>query len=214
MAEYDEALGGPNDTLIVLVHSHKGPRPARVVAETRMAKELNAWVTSLRPLFVQEESTLLFCSRSGAPLVQISRKLTELAKSFGASVPHATAVRKAIATAGGGLDSEGRTALAVSMSHSQATADTYYRAYGEAKSVQGFEAVGNILSIPEAKKKRQKFTEDQTRAINSHFAANIKEKIQPSGSEIDNFLQLNNAQFKGRARGDIYSKVRNLIGRK
>ena len=142
-----------------------------------MAKELDAWVTSLRPLFVQEESPLLFCSRSGAPLVQISRKLTELAKSFGASVPHATAVRKAIATAGGGLDSEGKTALAVSMSHSQATADTYYRAYGEAKSVQGFEAVGNILNI-------------------------------------DNFLQLNNAQFKGRARRDIYSKVRNLIGRK
>ena len=214
IAEYRDASGGPEDTLIILVHAHKGARPARVVAHTRMATELEAWVTSLRPLFVQEESPLLFCSRSGAPLVQISRKVTELAKSFGASVPPATASRKAIATSGGCLDSEGKAALAHSMSHTQATADIYYRAYGEAKSVQGFEAVGSILNIPEeGKKKRQKFTEEQTEAIGTHFATYLKEKVQHSGKEIDSFLNLNAAQFKGRVRGDIYSKIRNMIGR-
>ena len=45
-------------------------------------EELGAWLTSLRPLFVQEESPLMFCSRSGAPLVQISHKLSELAKDL------------------------------------------------------------------------------------------------------------------------------------
>ena len=102
------------------------------------------------------------------------------------------------------------------MSHSESTADTYYRAYGQAKSLQGFQAVGDILKIPDGspKKKRQRFSEGQTEAVSSHFAANIKEKLMPSSKEIDGFLESNADGFKGRVRGDIYSKVRNLIGRK
>ena len=76
-----------------------------------------------------------------------------------------------IATAGGALGEREKSALAHSMSHSKATADSYYRAYGEAKSLEGFQAVGNLLEIPSAVKKRQKFTEAQTECLSAHFKA-------------------------------------------
>ena len=153
---------------MVLVRSHKGSWPARVVASDRTITELGMWVNTLRPLFVQEDYPLLFCTRRGDRLVHISRKLSDLAKSFGSTIPPATAVRKAIATAksfgstippatavrkaigtaGGALGEGEKSALAHSMSHSKSTADAYYRAYGEAKSVEGFQAVGNLLEIP------------------------------------------------------------------
>ena len=214
VAEYEQASRSSPDTVVILVHSHKGSRPARVVTEGRMASELETWVAHLRPLFVQGEFPLLFCSRSGDPLVQISRKLSELAKSFGSTIPPATVVRKAIATAGGALDAEKKTALAHSMSHTEATADSYYRAYSEAKSLQGFQVVGNLLELPESgAKKRQRFTKAQTDLILSHFSAEIAEKVQPGGKAIDAFLVSHVDIFKGSSRGDIYSKVRNIIGR-
>ena len=192
----------------------QGSRPARVVANNRTITELAMWANMLRPLFMQEDSPLLFCTRQGGCLLHISRKLSELAKSFGSTIPPATAVQKAIATAGGALGEREKSALAHSMSHSKATADSYYRAYGEAKSVEGFQAVGNLLEIPSAVKKRQKFTEAQTECLSAHFKAEISEKVQPSGEAIAAFLKRNGDLFKGRSRGDIYSKIRHLIGRK
>ena len=135
LGEYEEASQPSPDTLVVLVRSHKGSRPARVVASDRTITELAMWANTLRPLFVQEDSPLLFCTRQGGRLLHISRKLSDLAKSFGSTIPPATAVRKAIATAGGALGEGEKSALAHSMSHSKSTADSYYRAYGEAKSV-------------------------------------------------------------------------------
>ena len=211
VSEYELACRDSPEAVVILVHSHKGSRPARVVAEGSMVSELHTWVTCLRPLFVEGESPLLFCGQSGDPLQHISRKLSELAQSFGATIPPATSVRKAIATAGGALDAEKKTALAHSMSHSQSTADSYYRAYGEAQSLQGFQAVGNLLQIPESgRKKRQRFTKKQTELISDIFSSQIELQVQPSGKE---FLAAHADVFKGRSRGDIYSKVRNLIGR-
>jgi len=56
-------------------------------------------------------------------------------------VPTATCVRKAIATASGELEDKEKVALAHSMSHAEATADQYHRAYGEAKSLQEFRSM-------------------------------------------------------------------------
>ena len=106
------------------------------------------WATIFRPLFVQKDSALLFYSKGGDRLHQISRRLSDIAKSFGATIPPATDVRKAIATAGGALGEAEKSALAHTMSHSMTTDNTYYREYGEAKSVEGFEAVGSILEVP------------------------------------------------------------------
>jgi len=128
-------------------------------------------------------------------------------------VPTATCVRKAIATASGELEDKEKVALAHSMSHAKATADQYYRAYGEAKSLQGYETVGKILEIPLVKR-RQRFTQEQTKMIRERFSAEIEAKAIPSGEAIDQFLVENKDLFSGRKRGDIYSKVRNLIGRK
>ena len=148
------------------------------------------------------------------PPCAISRKLSELAKSFGSAIPPATVVRKAISSAGGTLNAEKKTALAYSMSHTEATANSYYRAYSEAKSLQGFQVVGNLLELPKSgAKKRQRFTKAQTDLILSHFSAEIAEKLQPGGKAIDAFLASHADTFKGRSRGDIYSKVRNIIGR-
>ena len=214
LREYKEASQPTPDTLVVLVRMHKGSRPARVVASDRAIAELAMCPNILRPLFIQEDSPLLFCTREGGHLLHISRKLSELAKSFGSTIPPATAVRKAIATAGGALGDREKSALAHSMSHSQSTADAYYRAYGQAKSVEGFQAVGNLLEIPSAVKKRQKFTEAQTECLSAYFKTEIREKVQPSGAAIASFLKSQGDLFKGRTRGDIYSKIRNLIGRK
>ena len=99
------------------------------------------------------------------------------------------------------------------MSHTRATADTYYWAYGEAKSLSGYETVGKILDIP-LTKKRQRFSVQQTDAIRQRFSAEISAGIQPSGEAIGWFLEQNKQLFPGRKCEDIYSKVRNLIGQK
>ena len=64
VTEYEQASRGSPDTVVILVHSHKGSRPAQVVAEGRMASELETWVARLRPLFVQGEFPLLECCNS------------------------------------------------------------------------------------------------------------------------------------------------------
>ena len=57
MSEYAEASRGSPDTLVILVHSHKGSRPARVVVEEHMLTELEIWVTHL----LHVEGLLNFC---------------------------------------------------------------------------------------------------------------------------------------------------------
>lgn len=54
------------------------------------------------------------------------------------------------------------------MSHTRAMADTYYHAYGEAKSLVGYGTVGRILDIP-LTKKRQRFSAQQTEAIKHSY---------------------------------------------
>ena len=53
--------------------------------------------------------------------------------------PPATDAHKAITTAGCELGEKEKVALVHSMSHTKETADTYYRVYGEAKSLEGFQ---------------------------------------------------------------------------
>ena len=175
--EYEEASHPSSDTLVVLVKSHKGARPARVVTSDRTITELNMWATTFRPLLVKKDSPLLFCTKGGERLQQISRRLPDIAQSFGATIHPATDVRKAIATAGGALGEGEKAALAHFMSHSMSTSNQYYRAYGEAKSVEGFEAVGNILEVPRIGKKRQKFTVAETKSISKHFTLEISQKV-------------------------------------
>lgn len=74
--------------------------------------------------------------------------------------------------------------------------------------------MGKILEIPLVKR-RQRFTQEQTKAIQERFSAEIEAKAIPSGEAIDQFLVVENKDlFSGRKHGDIYSKVRNSIGHK
>ena len=143
----------------------------------------------------------------------LSRTLSTLAEEFDATLPTATSVRKAIATRGGGLEAGDKEALAHTMSHSISTADRYYRAYGESKSVQGYELIGSILDIETPAKKRQRFSAEQTQIISDHFTEKLSCKDIPSAGELESFLTEHRDKFPGRKRGDIYSKIRNLIGR-
>ena len=43
------------------------------------------------------------------------------------------------------------------------------------------------------------------------FSAEISARVQPSGKAVDTLLASNAELFKGRSRGDICSKVRNVI---
>ena len=70
LGEYKEASQPSPDTLVVLERSHKGSRPARVVANDRTITELAMWANTLRPLFMQEDSPLLFCTRQRGRLLQ------------------------------------------------------------------------------------------------------------------------------------------------
>ena len=213
LEEYNNSSEPTPGTSVVMVEEHKGDKPARVVASGEIVQELRMWVTLLRPLLVAGESPYLFCSEEGKKLTQLSRCVMDLSKRFNITLPTATVVRKAIATVGGVLGEKQKEALAHSMSHTRATADTYYRAYGETKSLVGYDTVGRILDIP-LTKKRQRFSTQQTEAIKKRFSAEIEAAIQPSGEAIDLFLAENKELFPRRKRGDIYSKVRNLIGRR
>ena len=68
-------------------------------------------------------------------------------KEFHTILPTATSVRKAIATKGGEFEASDKEALAHTMSHSVSRADRYCRAYGESKSVQGYDVIGSILQV-------------------------------------------------------------------
>ena len=131
---------------------------------------------------MQGESPLLFCAQSGDPPVQISRKLTDLAKLFGSIIPPATAVRKAIATAGGALKVEEKSALAHLMN--QSTADAYYRVYSVAKSVEGFKAVGNLLEIPEGKKKRHVSRKSRPSSFAPTFPRISRREFSQAGRQL------------------------------
>ena len=112
------------------------------------------------PLYVTAECPYVFGTEDRDKVEQLSRKLQRVARDFDVSIPPATSVTKAIATKGGELGDADRVALAHSISHSPVTADRYYRACGESKSVQGYEVVGSILTIPKVKK-RHSFSAEQ-----------------------------------------------------
>ena len=170
------------------------------------------WVTLLRPLLVAGESPYLFCSEDGKKLTQLSRCVMDLSKRFNITLPTATVVRKAIATVGGVLGEKQKEALTHSTSHTRATADTYYRAYGEIKSLVGYDRVGRILDIP-LTKKRQRFSTQQTEAIKKRFSAEIEAAIQPFGEVIDLFLAENKELFPRRKRGTFTPKFATLLAR-
>lgn len=201
-------------TMVICVKDHKGSLPAKLVAKGRILAQLILWVDIIRPHYVaaDPDTVWVFPSPSGGKLQHFSRMLSALT-----NVPTATAVRKTLVTKSVGLSADERTSLAQSMSHSLATAEKYYKGQERARSKKGYDLVGSLMHIPlpEAlKKKRQRFTEEQTQIIKNYFADVIKNKDKtPSPSTLEQFLSEYRTQFPGRNRGDIYSKIRNIKGR-
>ena len=74
-----------------------------------------------------------------AKLTQLPKHIAKILKQLDMVLSTATVVCKAITTAGWELGEKEKVALVHSMSHTKATADTYYRAYEEAKSLEGFQ---------------------------------------------------------------------------
>ena len=145
----------------------------------------------------------------------LSHSLTTLAKEFHTILPTATSVCKATATKGGEFEASDKESLAHTMSHSVSRAGRYCRAYGESKNVQGYDVIGSILQVTTPTgKKRQRFSQQQTQIIEDHFSERLSAKEIPSPGEIERFLVEYREKFPGRKRGNIYSKIRNLIGRK
>ena len=219
--EFDEGMRTSDPSyLMIMVADHKSKKPAKIVASKQLLLDLIDWMHILRPLHVPHGCPYVFSTEKGGKVAHFSRSLTVLADEFDSSLPAATEVRKAIATKGGGLDTTKKTALANAMSHSVPTADRYYRAYGESTSVEGFQVIGSLLEVElvepvesEAQKKRKRFTEEQTKLIREYFAPQIAAKEIPRPPDLEKFLSINRQHFLGRQRGDIYSKVRNIIGR-
>ena len=213
MDELEEGLHVSEPSqLIILVKEQKGKAPAKLVVSGQLVKQLKEWVNVLRPLHVPSGCEYVFASGEGEKFIHISREITKVADEFEIQLPTATSVRKAIATKGADLNNSDKTALAHSMGHSVATADTYYRAHDDARNVQGYEAVGSILELPTGKR-RQRFSEAQTELIKEYFSVSIGSKTIPSSLALEKFLLEYREMFPGRVRADIYSKVRNIIGR-
>ena len=211
----DEFLEGTQEEhVILLVKDHKGTKPEKLVVSGRLLEQFKDWVCTLRPLHVCGECPYVFCTETGEKLSHLSRDVSKLADEFGTTLPNATNVRKAIATKGGELETSAKTALAHAMSHSVETADRYYRAYGESKNLQGFSVIRDILEINPEEKKRHRFTAEQTDLLADYFSVNLATKQIPRPAELEKFLVDNRERFPGRKRSDIYSKVRNLIGRR
>lgn len=102
------------------------------------------------------------------------------------------------------------------MSHSRATADAYYKNHTEATSLQGYEVMGEIMQVEIPgipTKKRVKFTELQTDIIKQYFARAIQSGKLPQACVLEQFLAEKLDLFPLRKRGDIYSKLRNIIRR-
>ena len=101
------------------------------------------------------------------------------------------------------------------MSHSRDTADRYYKAHQEATSKQGYKVIGEIMNVEQVPvvKKRVPFTDLQTDVIKRYFATNIEIGKIPQPDALEKFLREKRDLFPLRKRGDIYSKLRNIIGR-
>ena len=145
MDELEEGLrvSAPSQ-LIILVKEQKGKAPAKLVVTGQLVKQLKEWVNVLHPLHVPSGCEYVFASGEGEKFIHISREITKVADELEIQLPTATSIRKAIATKGADLNNSDKTALAHSMGHSVATADTYYRAHADARNVQGYEAVGSL----------------------------------------------------------------------
>ena len=201
--------------LCVHVNEHKGQKPAKIVASGQLGTQLCEWVELLRPLHVPDGCEYVFAGENGDRLQNLSRAVTTLAKKFDMNIRKATDVRKAIATKGGDFSDKEKSSLAHAMSHTTSTADRYYRAYAESKNMKGYDVIGSILEVPKnEEKKRRRFTEEQTKLIKEHFHEKITSKEMPTPPDLEMFLSQHRQVFQGRVRGDIYSKIRNIIGRK
>ena len=217
MQEWEDACSRDESTPVVTIRvkEHKGDKPAKLTASGMVLSQLTSWTLLLRPLYLAGASTYVFPRRDGSKLCHLSRLLGEVAKQFSLSLPTPTTIRKAIATKGTSFTDAERAALAQTMSHSQQTAEKYYRAKTEAVNRQGYEVLGKILDVPTgpSPKKRIRFTKQQNEVIKAYFAAAISMKIVPQRPTLEKFLEENRELFPGRDYKDIYSKIRNLYGR-
>ena len=205
---------GTGTILNILVRDHKVNTSAKVVVSGLLVEHLKKWVATARGLYVPAHCQFVFANEDGEKLSHLSRSLAKLAKCFDFVLPSATSVRKAIATKGGDLSDSSKAAVANAMSHSLSTANKYYRAYGEAKNIEGYEVIGSILEVPSmSAKKRRRFTDAQTDVIKEYFSDSIHLKVIPETPQLEKFLSENREEFQGRTRADIYSKIRNIIGR-
>ena len=213
VSEFEEAAGREvKGTLLIHVEDHKGNKAAKVSIDGQTKEQLIQWMTFLRAKLVPDGCPYVFADEKGGKLQNLSRKVSSVAKWFSSSIPTATSVRKAVATQGGKEGGADKEALALAMSHSTQTADKYYRAYDEATNLQGHGVIAKILNIPIVKK-RKFFTKAQTATITEYFKEDIEKATMPSPAALDTFLILHGAAFPDRQRADIYSKVRNVIGR-
>ena len=161
------------------------------------------------------ESPYVFPRPDGTKLGHLSRLLGQVVKKFDLSLPTVTTVRKTIMTKGSSMTNSERAALAQTMSHSQHTADQYYKAEEEARNREGFQVVGKILKVAAdmpPPKKRLRFTEERTTLIKTYFEDDIAQKLMPSTPALKKFLAEMGELFIGRKHGDIYSKICNIIG--
>ena len=158
----------------------------------------------------------LFPAPTGAKLTNVSRKLKALADQCNISLPTPTNVRKSIITKSSKRSDSDRSALASTMSYSKGTVDRYYKAHLEATSKQGFNVIGEIMEVEQVPvlKKRVRFRNLQTSVLTEYFAENIESGKLPLPAALEQFLAEKRDLFPLRKRGDIYSKLRNIIGRK
>ena len=224
LAEFKRAQQDESDspgTVVLKVKDHKGKKPARVVASGSNLANLYVWVDHLRPHYITKSSCqsscqLVFPSQTGNKLVHFSRSLTKLAKRFGLTIPTPTLVRKSIVTQSLKFSDSDRTSLAQAMSHTPSTAHQYYTTHQPSTTKRGYEVIGEMMEKPLSSsfKKRTCFTVHQTEIIKKYFSKEIEKQIMPTSTDLEKFLELHHENFLGRNCRDIYSKIRNIIGRK
>ena len=212
--------------LIIGVAEHKTgfAESAKIVADAAEERMLVRWLKVLEEY--TPDTVYLFPTIKGEKTQHLDRLISRATREVGHALPSSREVRVSVELQAKKLPSCDKERVSRSLSHSAPTAAQYYRANTQKDCNTAYDAVKSILegepsptSSPSPPKvsspsKRKRFSEEQNAAVRKHFSVNISGKTLPSKDEIEEFIRVHQEQFPGRKAHDIYSKVRNLIGRK